>query len=79
MTTLTNMLVILFFVSALFTALGLLCGVADVAQAAVTRHYRRRMAERGVRRRRPRRRAVPASGTVRSQQALPAPAREGSE
>jgi hypothetical protein len=79
MTTLTNMLVILFFVSALFTVLGLLCGVADVAQAALTRPYRRRMAERGARRRRPRRRPPPASGTVRSPRAFPVPAGKGSD
>jgi hypothetical protein len=79
MTTLTNMLVILFFVSALFTALGLLCSVADLAQAALTRHYRRRTAEREARRRRPRRRPQAASGTVRSPRALPMPAGKGSD
>jgi hypothetical protein len=78
MTTLTNMLVILFFVSALFTVLGLLCGVADMAQAALTRPCRRRTAEREARRRRPRRRPQPASGTVRSPWAFPVPAGKGS-
>jgi hypothetical protein len=56
MDTLANMLVILLFLSALFTVLGLLCGVMEAAQDALARPYRRRLAERGKRRRRPHRR-----------------------
>ena len=65
MTTLANMLVILFFLSALFTALGLLCGLMELAEATLVRPYRRRLVEhRSVRRRRPRRRSGLASATL---------------
>ncbi|MGA7980461.1 MAG: hypothetical protein WCA32_09550 [Chromatiaceae bacterium] len=56
MTTLANLLVILLFLSALYTVLGLLCGVLEIVQGTLAKPHRRRLVERGARRKRPRRR-----------------------
>jgi hypothetical protein len=50
MTTATNLLVILTFLSALYTLLGLLCVVVEGAQALLARPHRRRIARRVKRR-----------------------------
>jgi len=77
MTTLANMLVILFFLSALFTAFGLLCGLIELAEVAFVRPYRRRPVEhRSIRRRRPRRRPASAAGALPARRAI-VPARQG--
>jgi len=76
MTTAANLLVILAFLSALYTLLGLLCMVVERAQALLARPYRRRATTRRVTRRplRPRRAkggraadgpATPAFGVLR--------------
>ena len=56
MTTAANLLVILAFLSALYTLLGLLCVVVELAQDLLARPYRRRVTRRVQRRpNRPRR------------------------
>jgi hypothetical protein len=67
MTTLANLLVILLFLSALYTVLGLLCGVLEIVQGTLAKPHRRRLVERGARRKRPRRRVDAGSAGMRPQ------------
>jgi hypothetical protein len=78
MTTLANLLVILLFLSGLYTVLGLLCGLLELAEATLVRPYRRRPLEhRSIRRNRPRRRPGSASAALAERRAvLPARYRE---
>jgi hypothetical protein len=55
MNTTADLLLLLIFLSALYTALGLLCGVAEKARELSARHHQRRRVRRVPLRRTPRR------------------------
>jgi hypothetical protein len=57
MNTTADLLLLLISLSALYTVLGLLCGVAEKARELSARHYQRRRMRRGTPRRTPRRSA----------------------
>jgi hypothetical protein len=71
MTTAANLLVILAFLSALYTLLGLLCMVVERAQALLARPYRRRITHRVKRRPTRPRRAYGGRATDRPAAATP--------
>jgi hypothetical protein len=77
MTTLANMFVILLFLSALYTVLGLLCGLLEKVQEILAKPHRRRHVHRGTRRRRPRRRTETVPAGMRPQPVALAAVREG--
>ena len=58
MGTAANLLVILIFLAAFYTFLGLLCAVAEKARELVARPHQRRRVRRGTKRRTPRRGAA---------------------
>jgi hypothetical protein len=65
MNTTANLLVILIFLAAFYTFLGLISGIAEGARELVVRPQRRRLLRRSPRRRTPRRRAGASSGGAR--------------
>jgi hypothetical protein len=62
MNTASNLLVILIFLSACYTLLGLLCGIAERLQEMLAMPHQRRRVRRWTRRRTPRRTLDPRSG-----------------
>ena len=66
MNTVANLLVILLFLSALYTFLGLVCGLVEKVQEVMARPYQRRRVINDSRRRTPRRGIVTPSGGSRA-------------
>jgi hypothetical protein len=66
MNTAANLLVILLFLSALYTFLGLVCGLVEKLQEVMARPYQRRRVRKDPRRRTSRRALVTASGGGRA-------------
>jgi hypothetical protein len=63
MDTTADLLLLLIFLSALYTFLGLLCGIAEKVQQVLARPHQRRRLRKSTRRRTPRRGLTPgASG-----------------
>jgi hypothetical protein len=71
MDTTTDLLLLLIFLSGLYTCLGLLCGVAEKVQEILARPHQRRRARKASRRRTPRRGLTALPGGTRA----PRPAR----
>lgn len=65
MNTTANLLLILVFLSGLFTCLGLLCGFAEKVQEMLARPHQRRRVRKGTGRRTPRRRLASVVGGKR--------------
>jgi hypothetical protein len=66
MNTAANLLVILLFLSALYTFLGLVCGLVEKLQKVMARPYQRRRIRKDPRRRMPRRGILTPSGGSRA-------------
>jgi hypothetical protein len=75
MTTAANLLVILLFLSALYTLLGLLCGAVEKIQALSTHARRSREAPKRTPRRTPRRKSATRHGLERGHRLRGAPVR----
>lgn len=76
MNTTANLLVILIFLSGLYTFLGLICGVVEKVQELLARPHQRRRVRTSTRRRTPRRELASMSSDVRIQRPLRETARE---
>jgi len=70
MNTAANLLVILVFLAAFYTALGLLCGIVEKVRELTAKPYQRRRAPRPTRRRTPRRSLASASGTLQTSRGM---------
>jgi len=64
MNTAADLLVILVFLAAFYTVLGLLCGIFEKARELLARPHQRRRMRRSPRRRTPRRGLASASGCL---------------
>jgi hypothetical protein len=62
MNTAANLLIVLLFLSALYTFLGLVCGLVEKLQKVMARPHQRRRVRKDPRRRTPRRALVAVSG-----------------
>jgi hypothetical protein len=72
MNTAANLLVILIFLAAFYTVLGLLCGIVEKVRELTARPYQRRRATRPTRRRTPRRSLASAGGNLQRSRRIPA-------
>lgn len=77
MDTTTDLLVLLIFLSGLYTLLGLLCGIAEKVQEILARPHQRRRVRKGTRRRTPRRGLATLVSGKRTPRPVRQPMREG--